>query len=66
MNLTPSSPCPHGLVAVPGKPLAPLHGGALLGPVYLGTGQRQAVGGRLLATCDEEILTYAHPSARIA
>ena len=59
MNIIAIIPARMGSSRFPGKPLAPLHGVPMLGHVYLRTSRNARLSGVYIATCDEEIRTYA-------
>ena len=59
MNIIAIIPARMGSSRFPGKPLAPLHGVPMLGHVYLRTKRNTRLSGVYIATCDEEIRTYA-------
>ena len=59
MNVIAIIPARMGSSRFPGKPLAPLHGVPMLGHVYLRTQRNAMLSGVYIATCDDEIRTYA-------
>jgi 3-deoxy-manno-octulosonate cytidylyltransferase (CMP-KDO synthetase) len=59
MNIIAIIPARMGASRFPGKPLAPLHGVPMLGHVYLRTKLNARLSGVYIATCDDEIRTYA-------
>jgi 3-deoxy-manno-octulosonate cytidylyltransferase (CMP-KDO synthetase) len=59
VNIIAVIPARLGSSRFPGKPLAPLHGVPMLGHVYLRTRRNARLSGVYIATCDEEIRTYA-------
>lgn len=59
MNIIAIIPARMGSSRFPGKPLAPLHGVPMLGHVYLRTQRNAMLSGVYIATCDDEIRTYA-------
>ena len=59
MNIIAVIPARMASSRFPGKPLAPLHGVPMLGHVYLRTRRNARLSGVYIATCDEEIRSYA-------
>ncbi|MDR1360539.1 MAG: 3-deoxy-manno-octulosonate cytidylyltransferase, partial [Deltaproteobacteria bacterium] len=59
MNIIAVIPARMGSSRYPGKPLADIHGLPMVGHVALRTAMYSGLAATYIATCDEEIMTFA-------